>query len=264
MPAAGVAVFYEDVDRDTAEVVAGACARAGPHICSSLGIGAPSDCRVYVMSSWAGFIFHSAPWEWRILLALTFPFWFTRVKRMWGYSAGWAQRYGRRRAVGVKPPRLVELTDRSVGAEIFVKEPDAARQVQNVTCHELTHAFTGHLRLPIWLNEGLAQLMVDEVYDTVTVRSDTLSMLEDPPVKPGPGNYRRLRAGDTKALAYHFVRSYWLTRYLRETSPGTLPGLLSSRKRARALEREVASACGMEAATFWLRVDGTLLSHFRR
>ena len=52
---------------------------------------------------------------------------------------------------GVKPPRLVQLADRRAGDQIFVKEKDIGEKVQSITCHELAHAFTSHLRLPAWL-----------------------------------------------------------------------------------------------------------------
>jgi len=35
------------------------------------GLEAPAECRVYVMTSWLRFLFHSAPWPWRIFLAVT-------------------------------------------------------------------------------------------------------------------------------------------------------------------------------------------------
>ena len=34
--------------------------------------------------------------------------------------------------------------------------PNLLEKIQHLTCHELVHACTAHLRLPFWLNEGIA------------------------------------------------------------------------------------------------------------
>lgn len=264
MSSNGFVVLFDTCDRDTADVVAGACEKSVLHICDNLGLGAPADLRVYVMTSWLRFVFHPAPWHLRILLAISLPLWFMRVRRLWCYSAGWSQRFGGRTAVGIKPPRLLEHADGSIGAEVFMEERDADEKTEHVTCHELVHAFTAHLKLPLWLNEGLAQVMVEEVFGKRTVKDSTLSMLERSSGGRGAGSYRKLRPGDKTALAYHFVRGYWLTRYLRSTKPGLIVSLLRTRRSHGRVEREVAEACGMDAREFWSVIDNTLVSHFRR
>ena len=110
-----IALFFDRDERDSAELIGQACERSLRLIHACWGLETPEDCRVYVMTSWPRFVFHSAPWPWRILLAASMPLWYFRVKGIWKYAGGWAQQYGKRKAIGVKPPRLMQLADRSMG-----------------------------------------------------------------------------------------------------------------------------------------------------
>jgi len=102
----GITLLFDRGEQDTADLIAGTCAKAVQLIDESWGLKTPADCRIYVMTSWLRFVFHSAPWHWRILLGVLFPLWSLRAKRMWSYAGGWTQRFGRRVVIGVKPPRL--------------------------------------------------------------------------------------------------------------------------------------------------------------
>jgi hypothetical protein len=261
-PVAGLTLFFEAGEQEAAELIGGACAQSVDLIQQLWGLGAPEDCRVYVMTSWLHFMFHAAPWPWRPLLAIFFPLWAPRAKKLWRYAGGWAQRYGNRRAVGVKPPHLAQLSDRSIGGQVFVKEDDVREKVRHVTCHELVHAFASHLRLPMWLNEGLAMVTVDRYFQKQTVRRETLGVLERWSRGTGPGRYRKLRVEDKDAMVYHCVRGYWLTRYIEDTQPELLRGLLARRTGHRELERKVASAYGQEVRVFWQHIDRVVSSYF--
>jgi hypothetical protein len=183
-----------------------------------------------------------------------------RVRKLWQSAGGWAQAYGKRRAVGVKPPRLVQLGDKSIGDRVFVRVDDVREKVQHNTCHELVHAFTAHLKLPAWLNEGLAMVTVDRYVGRPTVRCETLEALERRCQETDVERKRKMRVGDEGWVAYHYVRGYWLTRYLEETRPGLLKGLLSRHHGHRELESKIAAAYGMEPEEFWEDIDGVLIS----
>jgi hypothetical protein len=223
----------------------------------------PADCRVYVMTSWPRFLFQSAPWPWRILLGATLPLWYWQVSKKWQYAGGWAQQFGKRRTVGIKPPRLLQQADWSIGDRVFIRGQDIEQKVQHVTCHELTHAFAAHLRLPMWLNEGLAMVTVDRYAGQPTVRPDTLETLHRA-APQGPGRYRKVQADDSDALVYHCVHGYWLTRYMQDTRPELIPGVLSRRCRQRVLEDTVAAAYGLGYDEFWRSIDALLVAHFAR
>ena len=162
--------------------------------------------------------------------------------------------------VGVKPPRLIQTSDTSLGVRIFVPELDMSRKAQQITCHELTHAATAHLKLPAWLNEGLAMLTVDRFVGQPTVKAETVTALAHAPDTPRSRRYPQ----NPDALVYLYVRGYWLTRYFEETQPGMLKGLLVQRHLNAELEARIATAYGMEPAAFWQSLDKMVAAHFEQ
>jgi hypothetical protein len=134
VPIGGLTLFFEAEERDASELIRHGCEKSVRLIHRDWGLETPGVGRVYVMTSW--------------LRALSFPFWAPRAKKVWPYAGGWEQQYGQRRTVGIKPPRLMSLGDSSIGDRIFVPQDDARVKVQGVTCHELVHALSSHLRLP--------------------------------------------------------------------------------------------------------------------
>jgi hypothetical protein len=137
-------------------------------------------------------------------------------------------------------------------------------KVRHITCHELVHAFTAHLKLPMWLNEGLAMVTVDKLHGEPTVQLETIETLDRPPHDAGPGRYRKLTLRDPDAVVYHYVRGYWITRYLDETQPELLRSLLAGRCSHAELEGKVAAALGLSHGELWDRVDRRVASHFKR
>ncbi|MDY6877112.1 MAG: hypothetical protein SWK90_13050 [Chloroflexota bacterium] len=258
----GVTLVIDPREQDTVDLIASACAKAIQLSQEMWGLGPPEDCRIYVMISWFGFVFQSAPWHWRILLGATIPFWCFRARRTWPYSAAWTQRYGERVAIGVKPPRLLEQSDRSIGVRMFVEEKDMKVNVQHVTCHELVHACSAHLRLPTWLNEGIATVTTDRFLERLTIRRETLEFMRDFLPKVAPPTYRELSRMGMEAIAYHGMRGYWLVRYLEEQHPGFLKRMFSLHRDSKAIEREMIAELGMEPGQFWNEIDSIVSDHF--
>jgi hypothetical protein len=259
-----VVLVYDPGEQDTADLIGGACEKAIQLTQENWGLEPPEDCRIYVMTSWLGFVFQSAPWSWRILLGATMPFWCFRARRTWSYSAAWTQRYGRRVAIGVKPPRLLAQSDRSVGVRMFVEQKDMKVSVQHVTCHELVHACSAHLRLPTWLNEGIATVTVDRFWGRPTIRRETLEFMKSFVPKGAPPTYRKLSHMGGEAIAYHGMRGYWLVRYLEEKRPGFLKRMFSPRQDAKVIEREMVTELGLESESFWRDIDDVIVGHFKR
>jgi hypothetical protein len=257
----GIILFFREEDRDAAALIGNACEKSVRLIRTLWPLDTPEDCRVYVMTSWLGFVFRSAPLKWRILLGISTPLWYFRARKLWRYAGGWAQSYGGRRAVGVKPPRLIQSAESGIGDRLFI-DRDLSEKVEHLTCHELVHAFAAHLKLPMWLNEGLAMLTVDRYHGEPTVRQNTIESLRDSSFGTNPGTYRKTRAGDMNSLVRHYVRAYWLTRFIEETNPALMKDLLSKRRSHEALEEKTAKALGMSYTEFWHRIDGSVLSHF--
>jgi len=257
-----LSVEHQPGDEETASLIAGTCAEALRLARSLWGLGPPTECRLYVMTSWREFIFRSAPWPWKLMLGVTYPVWSSRARRTWPYSAGWTQRYGSRVAIGIKPPRLLETSDKSVGVHIFVEEMDAIAKIRHLTCHELIHAASAHLRLPPWLNEGLAALSVDRFMGKPTIRADSLELIKRTRPKGAPPSYRAMAALRDETLAYHAVRGYWIVRLLEDAHPGFLRTLLASRQEHRAIEQRVARQLDLRPERFWLEIDDVTVEYF--
>jgi len=259
----GLTLFFDPQEREAAHLISQACEKSARLIHECWGLATPKDLRVYVMTSWWRPTFHAAPWHWRFLLGVTLPLWGVRARRLWQVAGGWAQQYGRRRMVGVKPPRLIQLSDRSIGERIFVRQDDVNSKVQQIACHELVHAFTAHLRLPVWLHEGLAMVTVDRFLGRPTVKGETIAALAHSPGAASPGRYPRFTSQDPHAIVVLYVRGYWLTRYIEETRPGLLKSLLTRTIRHDELESHIASAFGMGREEFWRRIDGIVAAWSR-
>lgn len=259
----GVKVYFHPDEREAGELIGRACERTAVLLEQEWGLPTPQDCRVYVMTSVNGFMFKSAPWLWRLLMLITMPLWYFRAKRLWQFAGGWVQRFGSRLAVGVKPPRLIVKSDRRMGERIFLKEEHPETKVEHITCHELTHAYSAHLRPPAWFNEGLAMRMVDKYFEKCTVREDTLDLLAQAPRKDIAKRYRFLSRQDQEALVNLYVRAYWLTRYLETGYPDLFKDLLTRRYSRTELEAKVAQAMDLPADAFWSNIDQRLIAHFR-
>jgi len=192
------------------------------------------------------------------------PLWYSRVQRTWPYSAAWTQRYGRRIAIGIKPPHLWKQSDKSISFHMLVEEKDVEKNVQHITCHELVHACSAHLKLPVWLNEGIATVTVDRFLERQTIHEKTLELIRGVLPKGAPPTYRELSRTSGKTFAYHVVRGYWLVRYLEEKCPGFLRRMFSLRRDSRVIEREMAMELGMEPESFWSEIDEVVVGHFNR
>jgi len=257
-----IRLIYSSKETETADLIADTCEKAIQLAGEDWGLKPPQNCRIYVMTSWFGFVFHSAPWSWKAMLALTVPLWFSRIRRSWQYSAAWTQRYGSRIAIGVKPARLIELSDKSIGIHIFVEEKDNAVKVRDITCHELVHACSAHLFLPMWLNEGIATVTTERFLEKPTIREDSLQFMKDYLPKAAPPAYGELSRMDMEAIAYHSVRGYWLVRYFEEKCPGLLRSMFSQRTSEEKIERNIATELGIKQENFWNEIDGIIADYF--
>lgn len=261
-PIGDLRVFYRAEDAEAAGIIEDACLRGLPLIHDTWGLQAPRNCTVYVMGSWWEFMVHSPPWPWRPFMLITLPLWFARIGSLWRYAGGWTQRYGGHTAVGVKPMRLMAAADKSIGERIFIREDDISQKVRHVTCHELTHASTAHLKLPSWLNEGLAMVTVDRFFGRPTVREETLATLGARPRASPPRDFAGVNLDDKDAIVRHYVRGYWIVRLLAETHLEFLKALLRERTSRRQLESRIAAKLEISPNALWSKVDGILLSHF--
>ena len=260
----GLTVYYDPEEREAAELIQKACQHGIQTINTSWGLEMPEDCRVYVLTTWPRCVFQGAPLQTQILLGITIPFWYSEFKRRWQYAGGWAQQYGDRHMVGIKTPRLIEMTPESIGESIFIKEEDLDDKVLSIVCHELTHAFSSHLNLPTWLHEGLAMISSDRGIQKQTVRGDTLLLLKESSQKEKSSEKINLKVQCREEIVLIYVRGYWLTRYLAETQPEILKNLLTHNYSHQTMEAKIASGVGIKQEDFWKQIDESVVAHFEQ
>jgi len=252
----GLMLCFDPADADSAGLVADACRRTLNLLRDRYSLEPPADCRVYIMTSWRQFLFQASPWAWKLLFTATIPIWMFRIGRMWPYVGGWEMRFGRRHTIGVKPTRLLEAADKSIGNRIFLPVEDPRIKLQHLTCHELTHAVTDRLNLPGWLKEGVAMRMVDHYAGAATVRPDTLLLL-DSSAPQGAG--RGARWEETIQI---YARGYWLMRLIEDTHPEILKRLLAESLPARRIEQIFREAFSIPAGDFWRGITPVIRIHF--
>lgn len=140
-----------------------------------------------------------------------------RDRAVWDNSAACALSLRRRGVVLLKPPHAWKPS--GIGTRLFVP-CNQQEQLRRNLCHEVTHIVTAHLKLPFWLNEGLAMLATDEFAGMETVKPETRPFL----------HARREPLQDTSALSRltadewltAYAQAYWMTRTLAEKHPTLL------------------------------------------
>lgn len=258
-----ICLYYDLLDWEDADFLEPHIMQSVKLLQSTWGLEAPKECRVYIMDSWASFLFHSGPWYLNIIYLIFFPVLYFRINRVWNFCRGWTLLIRKRPAVGIKPLRLSKSTkNQRVGELIFVKEKDETIKLQNALCHELTHAYSVKLNLPMWLNEGIAMLTAEKYVGRQTVREDSLLLLKKLSTIKKTGSYRKLPRMNDETIAYHYVRGYWLTRLLAEKHPALLSALLEKRQRNRTIEKQIADAFGISRKKLWKHIIDRILTHF--
>ncbi len=174
----GYHLYYEERDRAEAEQACLALETALRYNRQRWGFPTPRDLHMVIMTGWWSYILAAAPPGAKVSLILSYPLWAGRVRRIWKFTGGWQNRYGRRFVIGIKPPRLIAAADRSLGRRIYVDVDDMVEKMRHMVYHEITHACAAHLRLPAWLNEGLAMLSVDGIAGWRTVQPATVELLD--------------------------------------------------------------------------------------
>jgi hypothetical protein len=136
---------------------------------------------------------------------------------------------------------LVVRSTSRLGERLFVAVSDPLEKVQHLTCHELTHACTAHLRLPPWLNEGLAMRTVDHMVGYSTILETTRAMVQFDQSVLSSRAYRRIKPNDYDSLIRLYATGYWVTCQLEESHPTTLGELLKRKRSIREVTRIVGT-----------------------
>jgi hypothetical protein len=257
-------LYYDEEGAYALDFVREACLRSIQIMQDAWQLNTPAECRAYIMTSLEQYMSHAPPRIWRFILKVTKPLWRSRFETLWEVAGGWEQQFGRRHTFGVKPPHLLEAADGSIGARIFIPEEDLYAKVQQNTCHELTHAFSSQLKLPLWLKEGLAMVSVDKYAGNPIIMRQTLDLLLNGPLDSHADSYRAGRINGQDSLVYEVVRGYWLTRYLEDTQSDLLLTLLKRPYQHNLLETKIAEAYNTDADAFWHEINELIVAHFEQ
>jgi hypothetical protein len=225
-----------------AQVMTAAVAETDALLSRRWGLTGTRACEIHVLTSWERFVDETVPARYRPWVRISKPLWRGRAARTFAVAGGWMLPWPGRPAVGVKPPELLKSSATPMGVRLFEPVSDPVEKVRHLTCHEFTHACTAHLRLPVWLNEGLAMVAVDHLAGHQTVRGDTRGLVTSDPSSLDRRGYRRVRAGDEKALLRLYATGYWITRQLDASNASALRELLSRRRPRREVRRLAAEA----------------------
>lgn len=253
-------LYFDEEERATAELIAIACEKSSALIQEHWGLPVPENCAIYVMTSWRQFLLDAAPASWKLLLRLLLPLFRRRLAETWRYAGGWAQPFGKYHAVGIKPPRLLAAADKRIGGQIFITEEDLDKKVQIIACHELTHAFNQHLKMPSWFNEGLAMIIADKFSAAPTVKPETLQRLNTPLPDTSRITYPRIK--NEQALLDIYIFGYWVTRYFDEVYPGLLRELLAQPYQKESFNRQIAATLQIPIESLWEKIGPLVIRHY--
>ncbi len=153
---------------------------------------------------------------------------------LWNRSAGWFQRYGKLCLIAIKP--LGDFQNMNLKDSSLYTPMNAKEKFCNTLVHELTHAFTSHLKLPLWLNEGVALLAAEKALGYGAVKVETLDYLTTP---QKDSSYYQLPRLEGEKFFYQYAKGYWLTRYLQEQHEEVLKQLLSKWKFNAIINRNI-------------------------
>lgn len=221
------------------------------------GFETPQDIKLILMTSWEMFLEEAVPDKQRWKLWFIRKFNAARFEQIWEIAGGWNQSFGNCVVAGVKPGYLIKAADRSIGKEIFIDE-EIHEKVFTVTCHELTHAHSDFLKLPVWLHEGLAMRTADLCAGKQTVRPDSLDLLR----YSNKGRITRYDLKDEAVLVLLYLRSYWLVRWLESEHLESLKKHFDKPHSPKEFEIWIAKLMGFPVNLLWSQMDLFLADYF--
>lgn len=239
----GMPIRFARDHASTARTVAEAVTRTAEVLRSRWDLPVPARCTLDISADLAALVLKTAPAGYRALLRLTRPLWWRRVNRIANASGGLTLPWRNQPAVGVKPAEVIASAPEGLGSRLYLSETDPLEKVRHIASHEFTHACTAHLRLPVWLNEGLAMRAVDHVAERETVLDSTQALARDLRSLDAAA-LRRLKTSDTDEVVALYATGYWAVRRVDEQSPQEIVTLLSRPRSRRSVSIEALRLFG--------------------
>jgi hypothetical protein len=259
-----ITLYFHPEDHETANIVESACLRSISIIKETWHLSLSKRCCIYIMTSWIRFIFQFAPWYVRIYYVFYYFSWAEHFRKIWPDIGGWTLNYATRTVIGIKSPRLRDIKDINfnIGKIIFTPESDINKHIQHIVCHEMTHAFCASLKLPMWLNEGIAMITVDKFFEKMTVAKKPLEVMSMFSQKNRIAGYKNLIYMKPEEVAYNYLHGYWITRYLMETQPELLMEILSKKINEWVLYSKLTLSLNISQKNFWQDIDNKVTKYF--
>jgi hypothetical protein len=226
----GIPVFFSDQHAEDAALLASTIDETAWIVNSRWSLPTPKSCRAYILTDWSDFIKHSVPKLLYFFVGATKPLWKRRIQRTFKIAGGWMMPWPGRPAVGVKPISEIERCKTTLGERIFLPVDCSIEKFRHIACHEFVHAFTAHLKLPPWINEGLAMCAVDLLAGQGTVRPETRSADMQNPSLLSMSGYHRVSEDDYSDLLSIYTTGYWATKRLDEVYHDKLVAFLAKRR----------------------------------
>ncbi|WP_432663723.1 hypothetical protein R9X47_24450 [Wukongibacter baidiensis] len=253
-----LSLTYDFKYRDSAEIVNDIYKNVEDLIYETWGLNVPSKYKIFVVDSYTYFVFAAAPWYLKIAFGLVFPLWYFSARKVWKFAGGITLLKVKYSPIVIKPMELLTKADTSIGDKIFIRDKDLRKKLQHIICHEIVHVFSSKLKLPMWLNEGIAMVTVDKLLGEQTVRNDTTQMFSDNQYKKL--TYKKLSKADKNTIAYNYVYGYWAVMYLEKEHPGFLKELFKKGK--VDFEKEIAKKLGIDKKKLWNEFRDLMLNYF--
>jgi hypothetical protein len=225
------------------------------------GLKKSSKYGVYILDSFMKYIFSYFPVKERLMLLLTLPFWYFKIRRKWKKWMGVSNTNHVVKKILVKPIISYSKLDYGFSELLFYNENDPEIKFKSVLCQELLYLFSSYLNIPSWLNYGISLVTINKYIGKKIIRTDTINILREYHIKEK--NINNIRDIDDKKIAYNYAKGYWTVRYLEKNYPGFLKE--SFKKKDLDIEKEIAEKIGIstDKESFWSELDEFLYNYFK-
>ena len=164
--------------------------------------------------------------------------------------------------VWMKPWDMIE-SDQVVFTATFFDGDFTEREnnIEYITCHEIVHVNLKYLKLPQWLNEGLAMVTVDSYFGRNIIKESTINTLQALFLKKAAMKRKR---GSETFIYSEYIPWYWITRFLIEEYPELIEDFIRNKQSDKNIEKKIADRLGIRRKVFWQELGELVHFHYNR
>lgn len=222
----------------------------------------PKNVKIYFINSSIEYIRYSFGYYSFLgkLFLIILPCIFLNFIRIWKEAAGVFVNINSNYFIFLK--KYDENRSSNIGKYIFHRKYiNIEEYLKSIYSHELTHVFSEKLKLPQWLNEGLALYSSEIVLDNKIINGKSLELMDEEKTKVNISNLN-LKSEITRA--YKYIKGYWTIKYLNEIYPGFLEKTFKEYK-GKEVVNQIAKKLGIDRKRkkFNKELDGKVYEYFR-